>query len=142
MKPDHEAWMAKIQNNKKEFPYWYDRPEELISPQWLIEQVYEITKGEAIVTTDVGQHQMWAAQYYKFDKPHKWVTSGGLGSMGFGFPSAIGAQIGKPNELVISIVGDCGFQMNFQALAVAGERNIPVKRSEERRVGKDCGSKC
>src|SRR5690625_6137173 len=98
MKPDHEAWMAKIQNNKKEFPYWYDRPEELISPQWLIEQVYEITKGEAIVTTDVGQHQMWAAQYYKFDKPHKWVTSGGLGSMGFGFPAAIGAQIGQPRS--------------------------------------------
>jgi len=126
-KPDHEAWMTKIQNNKKEFPYWYDRPEELISPQWLIEQVYEITKGEAIVTTDVGQHQMWAAQYYKFDKPHKWVTSGGLGSMGFGFPAAIGAQIGQPDELVVSIVGDGGFQMNFQELAVAGERNIPVK---------------
>src|SRR5690625_4149775 len=126
-KPDHEAWMTKIQNNKKEFPYWYDRPEELISPQWLIEQVYEITKGEAIVTTDVGQHQMWAAQHYIFDEPHKWVTSGGLGSMGFGFPAAIGAQIGRPDELVVSIVGDGGFQMNAQELAVVHERNLPVK---------------
>lgn len=126
-KPDHAEWLEHVQSNKTEYPLWYNRAEEYISPQWLIEQTYEISKGEAIVTTDVGQHQMWAAQYYKFDKPHKWVTSGGLGSMGFGFPAAIGAQLGAPEELVVSIVGDGGFQMNFQELAVIHERKLPVK---------------
>lgn len=126
-KPEHQAWMEKLQSNKTEFPFWYERSEDLISPQWLTEQIYKTSKGKAIVTTDVGQHQMWAAQYYKFDTPNNWVTSGGLGSMGFGFPAAIGAQIGKPDKLVVSIVGDGGFQMNFQELAVVNERDIPVK---------------
>jgi len=126
-KPDHAELLEHVQSNKTEYPLWYNRSEEYISPQWLIEQTYEISKGEAIVTTDVGQHQMWAAQYYKFDKPHKWVTSGGLGSMGFGFPAAIGAQLGAPEELVVSIVGDGGFQMNVQELASVYEKNLPVK---------------
>lgn len=125
--PEHKEWLEGVQKNKKEFPLWYDRSEDLISPQWLLEQVYKLTKGEAIVTTDVGQHQMWAAQYYTLDQPNRWVTSGGLGSMGFGFPAAIGAQIASPKDMVISIVGDGGFQMNLQELAVVKKHNLPVK---------------
>src|SRR5699024_4448537 len=109
--PEHQAWKEKLQQNKKEYPLWYESPSDLLSPQWLLEQVYQISNGEAIVTTDVGQHQMWAAQFYNFDKPNRWVTSGGLGTMGFGFPAAIGAQLGAPDDLVVSVVGDGGFQM-------------------------------
>ncbi|MFD1848714.1 biosynthetic-type acetolactate synthase large subunit [Oceanobacillus bengalensis] len=123
----HEPWLERVSKNKVNYPLWYERSSDLISPQWLIEQVCKITKGEAIVTTDVGQHQMWAAQFYKFDQPNKWVTSGGLGTMGFGFPAAIGAQIGKPEELVVSIVGDGGFQMTLQELSVLKTQNLPVK---------------
>ncbi|GAB3069084.1 acetolactate synthase large subunit [Virgibacillus ainsalahensis] len=124
---DYEEWMEKLQANKKDYPLWYERSDELMSPQWLIEQVYELSKGEAIVTTDVGQHQMWAAQFYHFNKPNRWVTSGGLGTMGFGFPAAVGAQLGCPDDLVVSIVGDGGFQMTAQELSVIQERNLPVK---------------
>lgn len=123
----NEQWMERLAKYKAEKPLWYEKPKEFISPQWFIEQIYKLTKGNAIVTTDVGQHQMWAAQYFQFKKPHRWVTSGGLGTMGFGLPAAIGAQIAKPSELVISIVGDAGFQMTNQELAVIRERNLPVK---------------
>ncbi|MEN1968133.1 biosynthetic-type acetolactate synthase large subunit [Lentibacillus sp. N15] len=125
--PQHEAWKQQLQENKVAFPLWYDRPDELLSPQWLIEEVYRASNGEAIITTDVGQHQMWAAQYYPFDKPNKWVTSGGLGTMGFGFPAAIGAQLGAPKELVVSIVGDGGFQMTLQELSMVKDYHLPVK---------------
>jgi acetolactate synthase I/II/III large subunit len=124
---DHGQWLQSIKSKKEEYPLWYERSEDLISPQWLIEQVYEASNGEAIITTDVGQHQMWAAQFYKFDRPDNWVTSGGLGTMGFGFPAAIGAQLGRPGELVVSVVGDGGFQMTLQELSVIKERNLPVK---------------
>lgn len=125
--PDHQEWKEKLAKNQKDYPYWYNRSDELISPQWLMKQLYHVSKGDAIVTTDVGQHQMWAAQYYTLDRPNRWVTSGGLGSMGFGLPAAIGAQFGAPEDLVISIVGDGGFQMNVQELAVINERNLPIK---------------
>lgn len=125
--PGHEEWNRQLARYKEEKPLWYEKPDELVSPQWLIEKIYEMTNGEAIVTTDVGQHQMWVAQYYKFKKPNRFVTSGGLGTMGFGLPAAIGAQIAKPDELVISIVGDAGFQMTSQELAVIRERNLPIK---------------
>ncbi|MGV2805613.1 acetolactate synthase large subunit, partial [Clostridium perfringens] len=93
----------------------------------VIEMLNDTTKGEAIVTTDVGQHQMWSAQYYKFNQPRSWITSGGLGTMGFGFPSAIGAQMAHPDRLVISINGDGGMQMCAQELAICAINNIPVK---------------
>ncbi|MGY0693499.1 acetolactate synthase large subunit [Virgibacillus sp. FSP13] len=125
--PDHKEWLDKLQNSKQTYPFWYERSTDLMSPQWLIEQIYQKSGGDAIVTTDVGQHQMWAAQYYTFNKPNRWVTSGGLGTMGFGFPAAIGAQLGAPEELVISIVGDGGFQMTLQELSIMKERNLPVK---------------
>ncbi|RLL46767.1 biosynthetic-type acetolactate synthase large subunit [Oceanobacillus piezotolerans] len=125
--PDHKSWLEKINTNKETYPLWYERSSSEISPQWLIQQIYEETNGEAIITTDVGQHQMWAAQFYKFDKPNKWVTSGGLGTMGFGFPAAIGAQLGAPDSQVVAIVGDGGFQMTLQELSVIYQRKLPVK---------------
>ncbi|MCF3944419.1 biosynthetic-type acetolactate synthase large subunit [Oceanobacillus alkalisoli] len=126
-KPETTEWIAKQKENKENYPYWYKRNEEKVSPQWLIEQICEKSKGEAIVATDVGQHQMWAAQFYAFNKPHNWLTSGGLGTMGFGLPAAIGAQFGRPDDLVIAIVGDGGVQMTIQELAVIHEHSLPVK---------------
>lgn len=126
-KPNIVDWLTRLMENKVNYPYWYNRNEETISPQWLMEKVYEASKGEAIVVTDVGQHQMWAAQFYLFNKPHNWITSGGLGTMGFGLPAAIGAQIGRPNDLVISVLGDGGVQMTIQELGVIHERKLPIK---------------
>ncbi|MEK5376011.1 biosynthetic-type acetolactate synthase large subunit [Paenibacillus sp. FSL P2-0173] len=122
-----DAWRAQIQRWKNEKPYSYKDSETVLKPQWVVELLDETTKGGAIVTTDVGQHQMWAAQYYKFNQPRSWVTSGGLGTMGFGFPSAIGAQMANPDRLVISINGDGGMQMCSQELAICAINNIPVK---------------
>ncbi|MFB4168477.1 biosynthetic-type acetolactate synthase large subunit [Virgibacillus sp. JSM 102003] len=124
---NHEPWLKKLQENKSDYPLWYEQSDKEISPQWLIEQVYTQSSGKAIVTTDVGQHQMWAAQFYKMEKPNRWVTSGGLGTMGFGFPAAIGAQLGAPKDLVVALVGDGGFQMTFQELSVIKEQHLPVK---------------
>ncbi|MGP4105801.1 biosynthetic-type acetolactate synthase large subunit [Virgibacillus sp. L01] len=123
----HEPWLEKLQENKSNYPLWYEQSDQEISPQWLIEQVYKQSSGKAIVTTDVGQHQMWAAQFYTMEKPNRWVTSGGLGTMGFGFPAAIGAQLGAPEDLVVALVGDGGFQMTFQELSVIKEQDLPVK---------------
>lgn len=125
--PDHKAWKAQLAENKEKYPLWNDRSDEAISPQWLLQKIHELSDGKAIVTTDVGQHQMWAAQYYTLDEPNRWVTSGGLGSMGFGFPSAIGAQFGRPDDLVVSISGDGGFQMNMQELILLKQWNLPIK---------------
>lgn len=122
-----DSWRHKTQTDKAQNPLWYDRGEELISPQWLIEQVYGATNGEAIVTTDVGQHQMWSAQFYNFKNPNHFVTSGGLGTMGFGLPAAIGAQLAFPEKTVVAIVGDGGFQMTMQELATLRQYNLPVK---------------
>lgn len=122
-----DEWVEHLRQYKQEYPYWHQELEDAISPQKLITEIHSLTDGEAIVTTDVGQHQMWAAQYYTFNDPHKWVTSGGLGTMGFGFPAAIGAQIAEPDKKVVSIVGDGGFQMTSEELILLRELDLPVK---------------
>ena len=122
-----EAWWAQIELWRAKNCLRYDRSSEIIKPQFVIEKLYEVTKGDAFICSDVGQHQMWAAQFYKFNKPRSWISSGGLGTMGFGLPSAIGAQIGNPDRLVVSINGDGGIQMCAQELAVCAIHNIPVK---------------
>ncbi|MCM3240808.1 acetolactate synthase large subunit [Heyndrickxia oleronia] len=122
-----EKWNEKLSQNKEQFPLWYSESGEEMSPQRLIELVHQYTEGNAIITTDVGQHQMWAAQYYHFSKPNRWVTSGGLGTMGFGFPAAIGAQLANLDQTVVAIVGDGGFQMTLQELAVVKEHHLPIK---------------
>ncbi|GAF64120.1 acetolactate synthase catalytic subunit [Bacillus sp. TS-2] len=126
-KGEHALWRADLKQLKQEYPLWYKQDGEVIKPQQLIELIHEVTEGEAVVTTDVGQHQMWSAQYYKFNKPNRWVTSGGLGTMGFGFPAAIGAQFAEPNLPVVAIIGDAGFQMTAQELSILQELNLPVK---------------
>lgn len=124
--PDTREWLKKIDEWKKAYPLKY-ADDDKIHPQYVVEQIYEATKGEAIVTTEVGQNQMWAAQFYKFTKPRTIVSSGGLGTMGYGFPAAIGAQVGKPNATVFDIAGDGSIQMNIQELATAVINKIPVK---------------
>ena len=125
-KPDTEAWLKKIDEWKKKFPLKY-KDDDKLRPQYIVEQIYEITKGEAIITTEVGQNQMWTAQFYKFILPRTILSSGGLGTMGYGFPAAIGAKIGKPKMPVFDIAGDGSIQMNIQELATAVINKIPVK---------------
>ncbi|AWB43923.1 biosynthetic-type acetolactate synthase large subunit [Paenibacillus sp. CAA11] len=122
-----DAWRDQIRKWKAEKPLKYVDSNEVLKPQWVIQMLNDMTHGQAIVTTDVGQHQMWTAQYYKFNQPRSWITSGGLGTMGFGFPSAIGAQMAQPDRLVISINGDGGMQMCSQELAICAINKIPVK---------------
>lgn len=124
--PNHQEWIDTLNTWKEKHPYHYDKDQEL-KPQRVVEMLYEKTKGEAIVVTDVGQHQMWAAQYYKFNQADKWVTSGGLGTMGFGLPASIGAQLADRDATVLSICGDGGFQMCTQELMVISELNLPIK---------------
>ncbi|MFY9268259.1 MAG: biosynthetic-type acetolactate synthase large subunit, partial [Candidatus Manganitrophaceae bacterium] len=123
----HKAWLGQIEEWKKEHPLAYDQGSKTVKPQYVIDKIYEATRGNAIITTDVGQHQMWAAQYYKFDRPHTFINSGGLGTMGFGFPAALGAQAAFPNKLVVCISGDGGIVMNIQELATAVQFKLPVK---------------
>lgn len=124
---DFSAWTAQLEDMKTSYPLWYKEDPKYILPQQVLQMVHEVTKGDAVVTTDVGQHQMWSAQYYGLNHPDSWVTSGGLGTMGFGFPAAIGAQIAKPDRTVVSIVGDAGFQMTAQELSLLQEFRFPVK---------------
>lgn len=120
-------WQQQVLKSKEDVPLRYRDSETELKPQYVVEMLSETTSGNAIVTTDVGQHQMWTAQFYHFQHPRSIITSGGLGTMGFGFPAAIGAQIGNPDKLVISVNGDGGMQMCAQELAICAIHNIPVK---------------
>ncbi len=121
-----EDWLAQIAEWKSTNPLAYDQ-KDVIKPQYVVEKLFELTKGEAIITTEVGQNQMWAAQYYHFDRPNNFITSGGLGCMGFGLPAAIGAQVARPDRTVVDIAGDGSIQMNIQEMATAVQYKLPVK---------------
>jgi len=122
-----KPWLAQIEEWKKTQSLDYHQNDRTIKPQYVVEKLYELTGGDAIVSTEVGQNQMWAAQYYHFDKPGHFLTSGGLGAMGFGFPAAIGAQIAFPDKLVVDIAGDASIQMNIQEMATAVQYCLPIK---------------
>lgn len=122
-----EEWHEQIEKWRVAHPLSYKQGEGPLKPQFVMEKIYELTNGRAIIATDVGQHQMWVAQYYKFNKPRALLTSGGLGTMGYGFPAAIGAQVAFPDKLVIDVAGDGSIQMNIQEMATAVQYNLPVK---------------
>jgi len=125
---DLQNWWNKINNWKKTECLNYTQGKETIKPQHAIQRLYDLTKDQkTFITTEVGQHQMWAAQYYKFEEPNRWLTSGGLGTMGYGFPAAIGAQIANPDALVIDIAGDASILMNIQEMSTAVQHRLPVK---------------
>ncbi len=122
----NKPWLDQIEEWKSTNPLSYEQM-DIIKPQYVIERLYDMTKGQAIITTEVGQNQMWAAQYYHFDQPNSFITSGGLGCMGFGFPAAIGAQVASQDKLVVDIAGDGSIQMNIQEMATAMQYSLPVK---------------
>ncbi len=123
-----EPWWSRIEGWKAKYPLGYeDSTDTEIKPQFMVQALWQATNGEAIVTSDVGQHQMWAAQYYDFPQPRRWINSGGLGTMGFGLPAAMGAAVGAPDRLVCCIAGDGSVQMNAQELATCAQNDIPIK---------------
>ncbi len=122
-----ENWLKQIEKWKKEHPLTYEKSDKVIKPQYVIEEIYEVTKGDAIITAGVGQHQMWAAMFYKYSFPRQFLNSGGLGTMGYGFPAAVGAKIARPEKEVFAIEGDGSFIMNIQDIATAVQYRIPVK---------------
>ena len=124
---DFTAWHEHIRKLKEEYALNYDKESPLIQPQYVIEQLSELTDGEAIIATGVGQHQMWAAQYYKYRHPRSWLTSGSMGTMGFGLPAAIGAALGCPDRLVVNVDGDGSIRMNLGELETATNYDVPVK---------------
>ena len=122
-----KQWFNKIAEWKKKFPFRYDDNGSAIKPQYVVEEIWRQTEGKAVVSTGVGQNQMWAAQFYKFSRPRQLISSGGLGTMGFGLPAAIGAQIARPDETVIDIDGDHSFNMTMTELRTAVEYKLPIK---------------
>jgi len=124
--PKIDEWVAYVMKMKEENPLTYKDSDVKIKPQYVVEKIYELTKGDAIICTEVGQNQMWASQFYNFSKPRTFISSGGLGTMGFGFPAAIGAQLGVPDKRVIDIAGDGSIQMNIQELIVAVQHRLPI----------------
>jgi len=127
-KPDYDAWWDEIHGWQKKHPLSYNQPKGgKLKPQYVLEVLSDLTKGDCLMTTDVGQHQMWACQFYRWTKPRTYITSGGLGTMGYGLPAAIGAQFGKPKEKVICLTGDGSFVMNIQELATAADHKLPIK---------------
>ena len=121
---DHTKWVAKIQKYKEDYPLVYHK--DVLSGPFVVEEIYRQTKGEAIISTEVGQHQMWAAQFYKYTKPRTFLTSGGLGTMGYGLGAALGAKSGRKDKVVVNIAGDGCFRMNMNEIATAVRHNIPV----------------
>jgi acetolactate synthase-1/2/3 large subunit len=127
-KPDLSGWWKQIDTWRARKGFAYPNSKTLIKPQYAIERLYELTKDrDTYITTEVGQHQMWAAQFYHFQKPNRWMTSGGLGTMGYGLPAAIGVQAAHPDALVIDIAGDASVQMTMQEMSCAIQHNLPVK---------------
>jgi acetolactate synthase-1/2/3 large subunit len=126
-KPDVDEWWQQIAGWKKDCPLHYETGDGKLRTEYVLERVSEMTSGKAIVVTDVGQNQMWTAQYYKFEDPRSNLTSGGLGTMGFSLPAAIGAYFGRPDKMILSINGDGGFQMNMQELITAVHYKVPLK---------------
>jgi acetolactate synthase-1/2/3 large subunit len=122
-----KAWWAQIELWRAKDCLRYDRGSAIIKPQFVIEKLYEVTGGDAFVTSDVGQHQMWAAQFYKFDKPRRWINSGGLGTMGFGLPAAMGAQFANPGATVACVTGEASFMMCMQELSTCKQYRLPIK---------------
>jgi len=127
LKERRDPWLQQIEQWKRTKPLAYTLDDRVIKPQYVIEKLFEVTRGKAIITTEVGQNQMWTAQYFQFDHPSSFITSGGLGCMGFGLPAAIGAQVACPDKLVIDIAGDGSIQMNIQEMATATQYHLPVK---------------
>ncbi|MDH7597999.1 MAG: thiamine pyrophosphate-dependent enzyme, partial [Methanothrix sp.] len=125
-KKDYEKWLARIRAWKEKYPMRYPKDGSL-RPQFIIEELSALLKGEGIIVSEVGQNQMWTAQYYCFKKPRTWITSGGLGTMGYGFPAAMGAHFARPDQVVFDIAGDGSFQMNIQELGTVSHYRIPVK---------------
>ena len=125
--PDrYQVWRDILARYDELHPLSYKDSDEVLKPQWVIQRIGQLVGKDAIITSDVGQHQMWGAQFYPFDRPRQWINSGGLGTMGFGFPAAIGAKVGCPDKVVINITGDGSILMNVQELVTASEHNIPV----------------
>src|SRR4051812_46294020 len=124
---ERNRWWTQLRAWQTEQPLRLAKSHEHIKPQHVIAELHRLTRGDAIIATDVGQHQMWAAQFYPFRRERQWITSGGLGAMGFGLPAAIGAQLAFRNQLVVAIVGDGGFQMTNQELATAIQYDLPIK---------------
>jgi acetolactate synthase-1/2/3 large subunit len=123
-----DGWWSRIQTWRERHPLGYeDSKDSEIKPQYMVQALYEATGGDAIVTSDVGQHQMWAAQYYHFREPRRWINSGGLGTMGFGLPAAMGAKVGRPEDTVVCLAGDGSVQMNMQELATCAQDGIAIK---------------
>lgn len=122
----HDEWLLQIDEWKREFPLVYERGDK-IKPQYVLEVLAKVTRGQAIVVADVGQHQMWAAQYYPCHRPRQFLTTGGLGTMGYAFPAALGAKLACPDQMVVAVVGDGGFQMTMAELATAVVYRIPIK---------------
>ncbi len=122
----HDAWIKQVKAWKNKFPLGYPQPEGVLMPQSVIKMIDRLSQGKAVIATDVGQNQMWATQYFTYTQPRNWISSGGLGTMGFGLPAAIGAQMGRMKELVVCVSGDGGIQMNFQELVVAVEHQLPI----------------
>ncbi len=126
--PDRHPWLDTIAAWKRDFPLRYDQqPDGPIKPQFVIEELFRLTGGDATLVAGVGQHQMWASQFWRFSDPRRWINSGGLGTMGFAIPAAIGAKVGRPDDLVYAIDGDGSFQMTFQELITAADEGIPIK---------------